>query len=103
MSEVETSVNKRCNEAQEAHNINKSLMDMFADMIMSIKRAKQVGMKKPFLTLHAIISMMIYIIEKYNGETITILGDAVMVLFKCNDNIMWNSADEKLSPESLAV
>lgn len=54
---------------------------LFIDMRNSTKRAQTIGPEKTFLSLHAFIPAMIYIIEYYQGHVIDIMGDGVMAFF----------------------
>jgi len=76
----------------------------FADMRSSTPRALQIGPAKTFLTIHAIMPAMIYIVESYKGYVIDLPGDGVMALFKDNDSIYWGeNKSNYLKPEELAV
>jgi class 3 adenylate cyclase len=54
---------------------------LFIDMRNSTIRAKTIGPEKTFLSLHAFIPAMIYIIEYYQGHVIDIMGDGIMAFF----------------------
>lgn len=78
----------------------------FADMRGSTDRAHRIGPKKTFLTIHAIMPAMIYVVQAYGGSIVDLPGDGVMALFKGNPNgIIWNSITGKqyMNAESLAV
>jgi adenylate cyclase len=79
-------------------------VSFFADMRGSSKRPEKIGSIKTFLTIHAVMPAMIYVVESYNGNIVDIPGDGIMALFKENTNGMfWNDDKKKLNPESLAV
>jgi len=76
----------------------------FADMRSSTRRALEIGPAKTFLTIHAIMPAMIYIVESYNGYVIDLPGDGVMALFKNNNSIYWGENNrDYLKPEELAI
>lgn len=75
----------------------------FIDMRNSTKRAYSIGPIKTFLTIHAIMPAMIYVIEEYKGTVIDLPGDGAMALFKENNNICWNCDGTYLNHQSLAV
>ncbi|MBM7872025.1 class 3 adenylate cyclase [Clostridium pascui] len=76
----------------------------FADMRSSTERAVEIGPAKTFLTIHAIMPAMIYIVESYKGYVIDLPGDGVMALFKNNNSIYWGeNTTNYLKPEELAV
>lgn len=75
---------------------------LFADMRNSTERAIQIGGANTFLTLHAIMPTLIYIVETYGGYVIDLPGDGIMALFKENrKNIHWSDGDVSLNLESL--
>ncbi|MEY7999426.1 adenylate/guanylate cyclase domain-containing protein [Clostridium sp. Mt-5] len=79
-------------------------VSFFADMRDSTNRAMDIGAKDTFLTIHAIMPAMIYIIEAYGGSIVDLPGDGVMALFKGNPkNIRWVVGGKYLNEESLAV
>lgn len=76
----------------------------FADMRNSTKRAERLGAKKTFLTIHAIMPAMIYVVQAYGGRIVDLPGDGVMALFKGNHKgIHWTNTDEYFNDETLAV
>lgn len=76
----------------------------FADMRRSSKRSNEIGPEKTFLTLHAIMPTMIYVVEEYGGYVIDLPGDGIMALFKENrERVYWQKNSELLNAESLAV
>lgn len=77
-------------------------VSLFADLRGSTLRAQSLGPEYTFLTIHAIIPALIYIVEKYGGYVIDLPGDGVMALFKDNRNdIFWSNDKEKLNKEEL--
>jgi len=77
---------------------------LFADMRKSTQRALEIGPENTFLTMHAIIPALIFVVEKYKGSIIDLPGDGVMALFKKNNNIRWEGGKGGLlNKESLSV
>jgi len=80
-----------------------SFVCLFADMRHSTDRAIEIGAIDTFLTIHAIMPAMIYVVEAYGGSIVDLPGDGVMALFKGNPKgIQW-SDNKLLNEESLAV
>ncbi|BAU27646.1 class 3 adenylate cyclase [Aneurinibacillus soli] len=78
----------------------------FADMRGSSKRAKDLRPEDNFLTLHAVMPALIYIVEKYGGYVIDLPGDGIMALFKEGENrksIQWSESKKDLNTKELAV
>lgn len=76
---------------------------LFADMRESTKRAEELGPEKTFLTVHAIMPALIYVVEAYGGYVIDLPGDGIMALFKENrKQIYWNDNKKYLTSEELA-
>jgi len=82
---------------------------LFSDMRGSTIRSQEIGPAKTFLTMHAVIPTMIYVVEAYQGFIVDIPGDGVMALFKKGKSttIYWDEKStgnrEYLNGESLAV
>ena len=75
---------------------------LFADMRNSSVRARELGPKKTFLTIHALMPTLIHIIEAFGGYVIDLPGDGVMALFKNNrQNLVWKNSDDEVKPEDL--
>nr|WP_262886319.1 adenylate/guanylate cyclase domain-containing protein [Clostridium beijerinckii] len=78
----------------------------FADMRGSTNRAERIGDKDTFLTIHAIMPAMIYVVQAYGGKIVDLPGDGVMALFKGNPKgIVWEGTrgEEYMNEETLAV
>lgn len=76
----------------------------FADMRGSTDRAKRIGAEKTFLTIHAIMPAMIYVVQAYGGRIVDLPGDGIMALFKDNtEGIHLTSTMEYFNEETLAV
>lgn len=54
---------------------------LFIDMRSSTNRAKCIGEKSTFLSMHAFIPAMLKVVEHYKGIVIDITGDGLMVFF----------------------
>lgn len=81
-----------------------SFVTLFADMRRSSKRSTEIGPVKTFLTLHAVMPTLIYVVEEYGGYVIDLPGDGIMALFKENrKKVYWTKNNEYLNAESLAV
>lgn len=75
---------------------------LFADMRNSTDRSEKIGSKDTFLTIHAIMPALIYIVEAYGGYVIDLPGDGIMALFKENrKNIYWVKDGNNLNDEEL--
>lgn len=83
-----------------------NFVTFFADMRGSTTRAERIGDKDTFLTIHAIMPAMIYVVQAYGGKIVDLPGDGVMALFKDNPKgIIWESSTGKeyVNEETLAV
>ena len=78
-------------------------ISLFADMRGSTKRISKIGMTKTYLTMHAIIPMMIYIVEQSNGNIVDIPGDGVMALFRVNETYDVSLGKPENNSETIAV
>ena len=54
---------------------------LFVDMRKSTRRAKKIGGKKTFLSMHAYIPAMLEIISYHQGKVIDIMGDGIMAFW----------------------
>lgn len=54
---------------------------MFVDMRRSTERARSVGAKKTFLTMHIFLTSLIQVVGCYHGKVIDIMGDGIMVFW----------------------
>lgn len=90
------------NVLQHGAYISDYFVSFFADMRQSTKRMVEIGVFNTFLTMHAVIPTMIYIIEKCNGGIVDIPGDGIMALFKVSEE---NGDPKELfdNSESIAV
>ena len=59
---------------------------LFIDMRGSTTRAKRIGDKNTFLSMHAFIPAMLGVIREYDGYVIDIMGDGIMVFFGGKDS-----------------
>lgn len=76
----------------------------FVDVRKSTKRSQEIGIDQTFLTMHAIIPTMIYIVEAYGGYIIDIPGDGIMALFKDNPKGIHRSfSKQSINDETIAV
>lgn len=81
-----------------------NFVSFFADMRGSSIRAENIGEKDTFLTIHAIMPAMIYVVEQYGGSIVDLPGDGIMALFKDNIyEIYWYKTGQYLNSEELAV
>lgn len=81
-----------------------NFVTFFADMRGSTKRAERLGAEKTFLTIHAVMPAMIYVVQAYGGRIVDLPGDGVMALFKGNPKgIHWTNTGEYFNEETLAV
>jgi len=58
---------------------------VFIDMRNSTPRAQNLGPQKTFLSMHAFIPAMLYVIEHYKGHVIDLMGDGIMIFFYGKD------------------
>lgn len=133
MTEVRTEVKKRFSEAKKAieemkkgfvfesaavsdripgYNANKmnfgayqqdNFSTLFIDMRQSTLRAQRLGPELTFLTIHAVLPALIFVIEKYEGTIIDLPGDGAMALFRDANILRWSNREDKVTKESLAV
>lgn len=57
-------------------------VSFFADMRNSTMRAEKIGPQNTFITIHAIMPAMIYVINQYYGNIVDLPGDGIMALFQ---------------------
>lgn len=69
---------------------------LFADMRNSTLRAIEIGPEKTFLTLHAIMPTLVFIVEETCGTVVDLPGDGVMALFKENPKEIYYQQSKKI-------
>ena len=58
---------------------------LFIDMRDSTNRCEKIGAKKTFLSMHAYIPALLFVVNHYKGHVIDIMGDGIMVFFYGKD------------------
>jgi adenylate cyclase len=57
---------------------------LFVDLRNSTKRAKTIGARKTYLTMHALLPALAYAVGEYDGYTVGFRGDGLFAIFGMN-------------------
>lgn len=58
---------------------------LFVDLRNSTNRAKSIGARKTYLTMHALLPALAYTVDAYGGYTVGFRGDGLFAAFGMND------------------
>jgi class 3 adenylate cyclase len=59
---------------------------LFVDLRNSTKRAKSIGPRKTYLTMHALLPALAYAVDQYGGYTVGFRGDGLFAVFGMNEH-----------------